>query len=208
MIRLPKNYFKNLTPKQYREYLKLLPSLNSERAQLYTMIAFTLAALSFFGIFAINPTLTTIAELKKKYADLEFVHQKLIKKSQDLSILLNKYRALDPDLPIVLNAIPKRPDVPRFMGQVNALLKESSLEVKALKTYGIEMTEGRNTKLKKPIYFTFSVEALGTYENMMDFIKKISNIDRLVTIESVSISKDEKKGTLYLNLKARQYYMP
>lgn len=208
MIRLPKNFFTNLSPQQYREYLKLLPKLTDEKTQYYTMLAFTLAALSFFGIFAINPTLSTITELKRKLADLQFVHQKYVAKAQSLSTLQYAYRSLSGDLPVVTNAMPQKPEVPRLVGQMNGLLSSSRLQTTSLRTLGVEITPEKQTSNKKASSFVFTLEATGTYDDMLSFVQSLTNTNRLIAIEAVSISKDAKINTLVLNLRGRGYFKP
>ncbi len=208
MIRLPKNFFTNLSPIQYREYLKLLPKLKDEKAQYYIMLAFTLAALSFFGIFAINPTLSTITELKRKLADFQFVYQKYIIKAQNLSTLQNAYRSLSGDIPIISDAMPQKPEVPKLVAQMNALLSRSHLQAISLKTMGVEITPDRQLSSKGTSSFAFTLEAMGTYDDILSFIQSVVQANRLITVETVSISKDTKKNALVLNLRGRGYFKP
>ncbi len=208
MIRLPRNFFANLTPSQYREQLKLLPKFKDEKTKLYTMLGLTLAALSFFGIFAINPTLSTIVELKRQFADLQFVYQKLITKSQNLSILQDKYRSLAPLLPVVYDAMPQKPEVPKFIAQVNALLADSNLTVRSLRTNGVEITPDKKVVGKNSAYFSFSMEAEGSYEDILAFCQNLTRIDRLVTLQMISIDKKDKSDALILNLRGLQYFRP
>jgi Tfp pilus assembly protein PilO len=208
MIKLPKNFLSNLTPSQYREQLKLLPKMTDEKTQLYTMLGFTLAAMSFFGIFAINPTLSTIAELERQFDDLKFVQQQLITKTQNLSILTEKYQSLENDVPVVLDAMPQKAEAAKFLGQVNALLARSQLQVRSLRTFGVELTPDKKPGDGKAFSFLFSLEAEGSYEDMLSFIQSITRINRLVVVSSVDIDKDEKDGGLILNLQGRQYFRP
>lgn len=208
MIRLPKNFFTNLSPIQYREYLKLLPKLTDEKTRTYTWLAFTLAALSFFGIFAINPTLSTITELKRKLADFQFVYQKYVVKRQNLSILQNAYGSLSGDLPLIANALPQKPEVTKLVGQMNTLLSRSHLQVISLKTMGVEITPDRQLSSKGASSFAFTLEAMGTYDDILSFIQSVVQANRLITVETVSISKDTKKNALVLNLRGRGYFKP
>lgn len=208
MIRLPKNFFTNLTPKQYREYLKLLPNLSDEKAQAFTMLIFTLVAMTFFGIFAINPTLSTIAELKRQLADLEFVYQKLVTKTQNLSSLQQKYQNMSGDIPIVLNALPQKPEIAKFIAQINTLVSRSQLHVRSLQTYGVDITPDKKIPLKDMSSFVFSLEAEGTYEDMLNLISAISKMNRLTTVEMISIAKDNKRNILILNVRGREYFKP
>jgi len=208
MIKLPKDFFSNLTPAQYKEQLKLLPKLTDEKTQLYMMLSFTLLALTFFGIFAINPTLSTIAELKRQFADLQFVYEKLITKTQTLSLLQQKYQAMGSQIPYVFNALPQKPDTSKFLAQINALIARSNLEPISLRTYGVEITPDKKTNAKSPMSFVFSIEAAGTYEDILSFIQSVTKINRLVVVEMVSIDKDDKRDALILNLRGREYFKP
>lgn len=208
MIRLPKNFFANLSPVQYREYLKLLPNLKDEKAQSYTMLAFTLVALSFFGIFAINPTLSTITDLKRKLADLQFVYQKYVTKAQNLSTLQDSYRSLSVNLPIVADALPQKPEVPKLVAELNALLSRSNLQATSLNTFGVEITPDRQLSNENTSSFIFTLQASGAYDDMLYFVQSVTNADRLITIETISISKDAKNDVLVLDLRGRGYFKP
>src|SRR6185369_4829855 len=112
MAKLPQNYFENLSVTKYREYLKLLPHMKKESTKLITMLIFTFISLSLLGIFAINPTLSTIIELQKQYDESQFVYQQLKTKSNNLSTLHQQYQVLSDDLPYVYDAIPQKADIP------------------------------------------------------------------------------------------------
>src|ERR1035437_4968817 len=71
---------------QYAKYLELIPDLKREKAQKYITIVLTLATTIILGLFAINPTFSTIANLQKQIDDGNFVEQKLKLKINDLSI--------------------------------------------------------------------------------------------------------------------------
>ena len=101
-MRLPKSYFENLSATKYREYLKLLPNMQQDTPQSFVTLLLTFAALSFFGIFAINPTLTTIADLKKQLADDTAVDQQLKTKISNLSSLQQQYNQLGSNLTNIL----------------------------------------------------------------------------------------------------------
>ena len=76
-MKLPRHYFTDLSAAKYREYLKLLPNIQNEKTKAITMLIFTFVAMSFLGIFAINPTLSTIVELNKQLEESKFVHEQL-----------------------------------------------------------------------------------------------------------------------------------
>ncbi len=111
-MKIPKNYFENLSTSKYREYLKLLPNFHEENTRIITTLILTFLAMSFFGIFAINPTLSTIVTLKKQLADSQLVHEKLGTKINNLSSLQQQYTQLSSELPVVFEAIPQTAQAP------------------------------------------------------------------------------------------------
>ncbi len=71
---------KKLKKDQYAKYLELLPDFKSEKAQKYTTIILSLSASIILGIFAVSPTISTIANLQRQLEDDKFVEQKLQEK--------------------------------------------------------------------------------------------------------------------------------
>ena len=57
-----KKNFKNLN----LAYIENVIDLKNKRAVQFTYLVLTIIALTFFGLFAINPTLSTIAKLQKE----------------------------------------------------------------------------------------------------------------------------------------------
>ncbi|MGA2968093.1 MAG: hypothetical protein ABSD69_02925, partial [Candidatus Levyibacteriota bacterium] len=56
---------KGIKKDQYEKYLELIPDIKREKAQKYITIVLTLTTAIILGVFAINPTLSTIANLQK-----------------------------------------------------------------------------------------------------------------------------------------------
>lgn len=205
-MKLPASYFENLSNSKYRQYLKLLPDMRQENTRLITTLILTFAALSFFSIFAINPTLTTIVELKKEVADNEFTNQQLSTKLSNLSILQQKYTALGPDLQLIDNAIPQSANAAQLTGQIHALTRDANLQLRNLRVSQVQLTGGKASA--NGLSYVFSLEAEGTYENMMRFAANSTNFDRIVTVEAISIGKDPRTSALVLSMRGRQYFKP
>jgi Tfp pilus assembly protein PilO len=204
-MKLPKTYFESLSTTRYRQYLKMLPALKSDHAKAITMLIFTFAALSFLGVFAINPTLTTIVDLQQQLKESEDVHEKLVTKMNNLSNLQQQYNLLAGDLPVVYDAIPQQASVPLFIAQVEALAKKNNLTVTSLQVSQVPLTSGDASE-KAALSFVFSLEAEGTYDNMTSFLKSLTNFSRIVNLESVGIFRDSKSDALVLNVKGREFF--
>ena len=205
-MKLPKNYFENLSASKYREYLKFLPASKSENTHAFVALALTFASLSFFGIFAINPVLSTIVDLKKQLADSTFVDQQFGTTLTNLSLLQQKYTNFpQSDFQTIYDAIPQEAAVPVLMGQIQAVAEKSKLTVTSLRVSEVQLVSNKELSSVNSS-FTFSLEAKGSYEDMLKFSAALININRIITIDSLSISKDLKKESLVLTLRGRAYF--
>lgn len=207
-MKLPSNYFENLSNSKYRQYLKILPDMRKENTRLAITLILTFFALSFFGLFAINPTLTTIIELQKQLDDSEFTHQKLTAKITNLSNLQQKYTTLHSELQIVEEAIPKEAAATKLTGQIHTLAAESNLNVRNLRIAEVSLTSSTVPASPNGLSYVFNLEASGTYENMIALAEKLTSFNRIVTVEAISISRDTRTEELVLNIRGRQYFKP
>lgn len=188
------------------KYLDLLPDLSQERTERFTSVILTLIALSMFGLFAINPTLSTIAKLQKEIVDLEVINQKLEEKIADLTSLQRAYNRLENDVPVVLGTIPISPFVPLLIGQIQSVARDSNIHVTQIQNSEVELFK-EGEPAKKYYFYSFSINADGTYENISRFIDNLTHMQRIVTINTVSINKQARIAeTLQLNLQGVAYY--
>lgn len=208
-MNIPKTYFQNTSAARYKEYLKLLPKVESENTQLFVMLALTFGALIFFGIFAINPTITTIVQLRKELEENKQVDGQLRTKIANLSALHQQYSDMEPELFYVYDALPQDPKAPLLSAQIAALGQKNGIK---LTSYRVAQVQIANSTTKKPMQkdasFIFLLQATGTYEAMMAFTKDLGSMNRIVTLESLSIAKNAKSNTLTLTLRGRQYFKP
>ena len=195
--------FKNL---QKKKFLEMLPDFKEERMQKFTTLVFTITALSFFGLFAISPTLSTIANLNKQLSDNKFVDQQLQEKINNLYLLQQKYSQLTPDLPYVLDSFPKDPQIPLLVAQLQSLAQSSNITINGLQTFEVEIPNS-SVNTKKYYAFSFSISASGSYENLSKFINSVVKMQRIVSINTLSLSRNTGEGPpTQLNFKGTAYF--
>lgn len=199
-----KKHFENISLKRYRSYLKLLPPIKNENTRIITTLILTFAAMTFFGAFAINPTLTTIVGLKKQLEDSQLVHNSLVEKNNNLSFLLNQYNTLSSELPVVFSAIPKSPSATEVVGKTQALAQDANISILSIRVSEIQLT-GRAPS-PEGSSFVFFIDATGEYENLVNFTTSITRLDRIITLESVSLVKDASTDNLVMSIRARSYF--
>lgn len=206
--KLPEESIKN-------RYFNLFPAFKQEKTQRFTVLVLTLIAFSLFGFFAINPTVSTIAKLKKELLDNEFINQKLEEKIKNLSILNQKYSLLNDDLTRILSAIPQVPSPTILMGQIHAVAANNNVTIASLQTSEVELPKNMSSepaaaqpvKLNDYSYFGFSLGVEGSYKNLLNFMSELTDFDRIIEIESISITKSPAKtNSLIFDLKGKAYF--
>lgn len=203
-MNLPKNYFENLSATKYREYLKLLPNMQQETTRNFVTLALTFAALSFFGIFAINPTLSTIFDLRKQLSDDILVNQQLQTKINNLSSLQQQYGELGSNLTNIYSAVPQNPQAPLLSAQIAALGQKHNITITSYRVSEVELASTpKNAHMQS---FTFTLQAQGEYTDMLSFSTELTRLTRLITVESIEIGKDTKSDNLVLTLRGRGYF--
>jgi len=203
-MKLPKNYFENLSASKYREYLKLLPNIQQEHTQSLIALILTFAALSFFGIFAINPTLSTIADLEKQLSDDMLVDQQLQTKITNLSTLEQQYDQLGANLTNILSAVPQNADAPLLTAQIATLTQKHHLTLTDYRVDEVELAS--LPKIAKSQSFVFTLQARGEYKDMLSFATELNQLNRIITVETMEVSRDSNTGSLLVTITGREYF--
>lgn len=195
-----KNIFKKSNYEKY--YKDLLPYLKEEKNQKYLTIILTFGASIFFLLFAINPTLSTISKLRKQISDSRFVEQRLSAKINSLSSLSQAYQNILPDIVYVKDAIPENPDGPILIAQIQAVAQNSSVDLRGVNIAAVNLTKATTSS-----NFNFDINAHGEYENVIKFLTDLIDIQRIVSVDTISIAKDPQGDSgVDLNVKGSAYY--
>jgi Tfp pilus assembly protein PilO len=169
----------------------------------YLYIVFTLFSVSFFGFFILRPAISTITNLQKKLEDNKNVYIALQKKLEALHNLDSEYSQINPDLPLVYNAIPVTPDIPTLTRQIETLASKnqvvlSSLQVSPLQYYPLEVGG-------KLYGYTITVDVTGNEQNVNTFIENVTNFQRIISIQKITTGKTDK-GQLELSFSGKAYF--
>lgn len=197
------------------KYLQFIPKFKEEKTQKITTLILTIFAFSFFGFFAISPTLSTIAQLKKELSDNQFVNERLDEKIRNLSILQQKYLSLDKDLSNILSALPNYPQITLLVAQIQAIAKSNNIIITRLQTYDIEISGNKNSSSNDQnndnnySNFNFSLGVEGSYDKLINFLEDLSNFDRIIIIEGLAMSKNTTENNIMqLDIKGKAFFKP
>lgn len=188
----------------YEKYYKdFVPYLKKEKSQKYLLIILSLSASIFFFIFAINPTLSTIAKLKKQISDAKYVEGMLSQKINNLSSLTQEYQTIESDIPYIMDANPKNPQVPILVGQIQTLGKDSSIEVTNIEVKPVNLISPTSTQSSS---LNFEISGKSTYDNMQKFIDDLNKMQRALSIVGIQASKSLEGEGLDFIIKAQAYF--
>lgn len=170
-----------------------IESLSEEERQKlisYIYITLTLFTISFFGFFAIAPTLATITNLNKQYRDNKLVYDALNKKLSNLQLLDFQYREIQPDLKLIYSAIPRNTQIPQLTRQLENIARNNNVSITRL-SFGIVEIFPNNTRTS-PIYsFTFTINLSGDESSANNFLIELINFNRIIGIERITTGKGD-----------------
>lgn len=165
-------------------------SQNKQQVTAYLYIIFSLAALSFFGLFAIGPTLTTISQLNKQYEEDKVALKQLEEKNAALRSLNSQYIDIQEDLDLIDKAIPESPKVAELTRQLEFLANRNSLIVRKLDTGLMELFPAKN--VTSPVLsFSFSISVAGAEQDVNTFISNVINMERIIGIDRLTTGSEQ-----------------
>ncbi len=196
---------KNITK---NNFLLALPYLKQERSQKFFGIVLTLCALAFFGLFAIKPTISTVLKLQKELSDNQFVLNQLQTKIKNLTGLKKQYADLESDLPFVINAITTQPDVSILFAQIQSIGQQSNIAIKELQSFEVEVLRNNSSASKNYYSYSFTIVGVGSFENISKFLQILTNMERIVNIDTFSIDNavSQNDGSLEFNIKGLAFF--
>lgn len=200
-----KNYFR------YKSYFLNVAGQYRERAdvKVYLEILLSLATVTMFSIFALRPTLLTIAELIKEIETKNGTVDVIDSKIQDLSkaqLLNDQQRA---NISLLQIAIPQEPRPDIFARQIEALTQRHQTPLSSFtigetlilgetapKTASVQETEIATTPESQPEELTFSVQTkvnITNFTSSSNFLSEMEKFRRPVGINSFTFSSAENK---------------
>lgn len=197
-----KKIFKNI--KYDRYYKEILPYLKKEKNQQYFAVILTLGASIFFALFAINPTISTIAHLRREVLDSKSVEKKLSDKINNLSSLSQEYQNIQKDIPYILDAIPNKPESLILAAQIQSIAQSSAVTISDIEVspMSLDVLESTNSSS-----LTFTLSANGSYEDIKKFVSSLIDMQRIVSVDAISVSKtDIADDKVDLNIKGSSYF--
>jgi len=185
----------NISKKRYLASLKLLSTFQQKKTRQYTTLILTFVALIVFGVFAINPTISTIIQLRRELEDSKILDKKLDEKIIALQTLQRQYQELEADLPLLVAALPVAPETPKIIGQIQSLIKDNNLTIENIDMKRVAYTKDGLPQGELGTYvITFTIA--GNYSDINQFSNQAVDFDRVVTVDQVSVLRDSQNASI------------
>lgn len=157
----------------------------------------SVAAVLFFAVFAIRPTLLTMSDLIKEIEDKRKLDQQLTQKIAALSSAQGEYLRVQNQLSVLDDALP---DDPRLMEVIKTLEKIASDRNTAISFLNVNEVpdipaEPLSFESSKRQQMSISLTLSGDYLSIRQFIEDLKNTRRTFIIDTVIFSLSEEQGS-------------
>lgn len=195
---------------RYRRYLQTVRTQPLVRASLWVALSLILTITMILA--ALKPTLSTIASLMGQIEQEKKISAQLDDKIRTMQIAGHNLEQVRPQLPLLAEAMPDQPNWKDLADRLNSEATQSGIALSTLVVANIPI-KGPYINDKAQINNAADLEKLpagvqkvdiligatGKYEQFKDYITKLEKLRRIITLSSVSISKD-LKGNLNLTI--------
>ena len=167
----------------------------------------------FFAVFAIRPTLVTVAELLKTIEDQEEVVAKLKKKAASLASAQEEYSLNASTIERLDQAIPTDKEVQELISLIEATAADHQL---VLDSMSVDEFEYRNNvSLPDTVTLPVSISMSADYITLRDFLNDVVRLPRFISIDSIAFAQPEEEstedsddGSIKLAIRLSSHYMP
>jgi Tfp pilus assembly protein PilO len=210
-----KNYSK------YRSFVVSNLSHYKQRSDLkaYLELFLSLATITIFSMFALRPTLLTIAKLVKEIEVNKSTIEIMSVKISNLRKVQNLYNQEKESIDILSSALPEGPKPDAFVRHVEGISEKTSIttssmsmgEMALLLPAGVEKSINKSDVFPEGVKsFSYSVSSSSSYAQLFDFLTLLENIRRPVSIASVVIQPIKKgvAGSVSININGSVPFVP
>ncbi|MBU0618955.1 type 4a pilus biogenesis protein PilO [Patescibacteria group bacterium] len=202
---------------RYRNQFKTLRELYQKPiVRTYSLLVLTLLTVSFLGLTAIKPTLTTIAQLIKEIEDKRIVTQQLTKKIESLSQAQIEFQRIRPKLDGLDQAIPKQPAFANLVWEIEYLAAKHQVnlidfQIGKVVLLGEDKVQNLDNSDQQAVKITLALNLGGEFNNLRQFVNDLENLQRIIQVAEVNFSTDSKKKDetepLELSLVTEAFYL-
>lgn len=197
---------------RYKSFFLNVLSQYKEKSELkaYLEILLSLTTVSIFAVFALRPTILTIAELIGQIEEKKTTISQMDAKIQSLSQAQNIYDRQSSSIDLLINyTIPKLSNSDIFARQIEALAVKNQVAISdfrigkgliykkiPLNPFSIVPTDTENQDSDQKLDFHISVEApIESYSSLATFLQDLEKLRTPPEIRNINFSQKSESGT-------------
>ena len=187
---------------------KIKPFITDKKKNTYLTAILSLLTMSFFGVFAIKPTITTAVSLTRDISDLKALNAQYEQKITTIIKGQSEYEKIRDDLPIINMTLPITSEFSKLIiGEENIAIRSNFL-IGSLQVDPVPISKSKGTENVETFGFTLGGDV--DYKGAYDLVLHNLDQQRLVNIDEVSLEQAEATGSgqLKIIIKAKSYYEP
>lgn len=191
---------------RYFSYIK--PFIKLPIVRNYGPTIFTLFVTAILIFFAIKPTVETILVLQKKLAQSEEVLQKVTEKANNLSLGKKNYDDLDQAIKEkIAAAIPDTISLKSAIQTLEQIASINDASISALQIQPLVVSTKDDNQVGSLTEISFIFNTEGNYLNLIALLQDLNLSSRLISIDSLSLSKASEGNSLIMSLSGKAYYL-
>ncbi len=191
----------------YKRYFLKIRSLSEKPVtQISLALIMVLLTISFFSLFAIKPTATTIAKLIKEVNDSQEVNEKLVKKVESLYQAQKAYQAIESELTYINSALPQNANYINLASKINYLAYNHNLLISSSNFSEFDLINPNPDQN----LLNLKLSVAGDFLSIKDFLNDLENLDRLIKINSIHFTdKSEVEGAqIQADISGEVFWLP
>lgn len=199
---------KSASSQYFRYFTYIRPVTRHPIIRNYGSTIFALLTISILTFFAIKPTVETILVLQKKLENENEILKKVTEKANNLSQGKKNYDNLDQVIKNKINtAIPDIFTVKTITDNLEQIAQAHEASISALQIQPLTVDGKVSDKVGTlaEVSFIFNVE--GSYPNFVAILQDLKRSSRLISVDSVSLSKASEGSSLIMSLAGKAYYL-
>lgn len=197
---------------EYQDYKEkyLAPLANQQITKVSLELALFMIMIAVFALFALRPTIITIASLQQEIKLKTDVQQKLEKKVIALEQAQINLAKVQNSIIYLDRTLPEQADFNRFEREIEFLALKNNLILADAKFGEFDILGKSFTGKEDYIPLTFILTAAGNYNDLKKFLQSLENLDRLVIIDEIKFDKQTQVPGAQLQAKitGKTYYLP
>ncbi|MBI2040160.1 type 4a pilus biogenesis protein PilO [Candidatus Microgenomates bacterium] len=192
----------------FRYFTHIKPVVKLPIVRTYGTAIFTILVMIVFILFAIKPTIETIVVLQKKLENANQILDQLKKKATDLTLGKQNYENLNPNIKTrIQTAIPDTVELKSLIQTLELMASKNEASISALQVQPLVLEVKKEDTIGTlgEIEFTFNIE--NSYPRLVSLLQELNTSVRLISIDSLNISKVGEGEGLIMSLSGKAYFI-